>query len=246
MHAIIYENTSLITSPRGSPIPQYDYRRAVHTHQLAGPSLPYGPPESAGKNYEIQKLYDEVMRLRRKDEAHTKWRQEVETKWKESREEVRELQGEVKLLKEENKQLLAKVYTIPRVIKYNSEQGHSWDKEDQWRCVMRSKNSAPVPREHSGDMEYQKMKDEMKSLNLVIQKLNEDNTELIHTRTKAEEESKELRDCHQRQKAKVYELIRKDEEKTNELVRLNFKVLNCQNENANLNLIVKENLARIK
>ena len=243
MYNSIYENTTQIASPRGSPVPQYDYRRAVHRDYVR-PGVPCSPPEAAWKSYEMQELYDELSKLRRRDETHAKWRHEVEKKWKESQEEVRELKGEIKLLKEENSLLLSKAYA-PRVT--NPVPVHSvfLDQEFKLHSRVRCKNFAPIYRPQT-EIESQKMKDDIKSLNLVIQQLNEDKTDLIQELTKAEEGSKQLEDYGRRQEAKIQEHIQRNQQISIKLAQLNCKFLNCQNENANLTMIVKENLAGIK
>ena len=230
----IYENTSLIASTCSPPVPQYDYHR-----RYPRTCVPCNPPEAAWKSYEIQELYDELNKLRCRDEAHTKARQEIEEKWKESQEEIRILKGEVKLLKEEKSVLLSRVYSLPPdslpIPAHNPTEGNI-----NWVCRVRSKNSVPLARVQSiNEIESQKMKDDIKSLNLIIQHLTQEGT-------KADEECKQLQDHKRRQEGKLNELTRINEGFTKEVVRLNCKVMNCQNENASLTLIVAENLPRLK
>ena len=244
-HEHIYENT-LQTAPQSSPMMQCGYKP-----YLMKQKSPYRPPESAWKNLEFQELHDELIQLRRKEEAHDKWRHEVEKKWKETEEENQNLRGEVKQLKEEYAQLWSSIHPVTHTKRSIGMQISNTPitptTEPFSMDSFSRRDEGFLQRTHSYNAaEVQRMSDEVKSLNSVIQQLHEDKTDLIEKQNRAEKEIRSKKQLTKTQEAKLQDNIRKDEHKSFEIELLRNQILNYKNENANLNLIIKENFHRLK
>ena len=238
-HEHIYENT-LQTAP--SPMWQCGYKPYLNRKKS-----PFRPPESAWKNVEFQELYDELIQLRRKEEAHDKWRQEVEKKWRETEEENQNLRGEVKQLKEQNAQLWNSMHPVTQAKRSNGMQPISPTTEVYSMENFARRDTSLLQRTHSYDAtEVQRMSDDIKSLNFVIQQLHSDKNEVIEKQNRAEIEIRTKNLLTKTQEAKLQDNIRKDEQKSFEIELLKKKILNYKNEIANLNLIIKENVHRLK
>ncbi|KAI6658491.1 hypothetical protein LOD99_15291 [Oopsacas minuta] len=241
VHEQIYENT--VSSPCGSPVRQ---KCTGYRPKIVRQNSPYGPPENAWKSVEIQDLYDERLQLLRKEEAHTIWRQETEKKLIETQEENQRLRGEMKILREENAQLLNSIHPLART-KRNVVQNIPPNNEIIFADNFMNRERIEIPHRNTHEStKFKKMSDDIKSLNLVIQQLNADKTDLIHKQDRTDEEGRLAKELVRKQEEMIREFIQRDEQKSFELSKLKTKLTNYQNENANLDLIVKENLHRIK
>lgn len=251
MEETFYEN---LRGASPNPPPPYERiqmgraRSPFPSNQRKSPS--YHPPEDAWKNYEIQELYDELNRLKRADEAHVRYRQDLEIKWAQSQDLIRDLRGENKLLKEENAQLKMSLHPTPRPLRPRGQNSVELDQALQFEIdAMRKENrelkrviSLPPEEDQNTQIlrKYSEMSNEIKTLNVIIQQLNADKTDLIQGRNKIEEESRALKDTAKHQEATLNDLAEHEREFKSELTRLNFQTINLKNENANLNLLLRE------
>ena len=181
--------------------------------------------------------------MRRKEEAsQMETREEMDWNWRGEPKFER-----LKQLKEENAQLWNAIHPVTQTKKSNGMQNVSLTTEAYTMENYARRDGSFLQRTHSYDpTEVQKMMDEIKTLNVVIQQLQEDKTDLIEKQNRTQLEIRAKNQLTKTQEAKLHDNSRKDEQKSFEIELLKKKILDLKNQNASINLIIKENFHRLK